>query len=72
MSDGGTKVFTTPSTFDKRFTLISPLIAAITILPTFGSMQFSTIKMSPSLMCGSINRPETRQKNVAISLVISS
>ena len=61
-----------PSTSDNLFTVISQLIAAITTLPTFGSMLLSTIKMSPSLMWGSIDWPETRQKKVAISLVISS
>ena len=61
-----------PSTTDKRFTVISPLIAAITTLPALGSMLLSTTRTSPSLMCGSIERPDTRQKKVAISLVISS
>ena len=44
-----------PSTSDNLFTVISQLIAAITTLPPFGSMLLSTIKMSPSLMCGSID-----------------
>ena len=57
---------------DNLFTVISPLIAAMTTLLALGSMLLSNIKTSPSLMCGSIERPETRQKKVAVPLVISS